>query len=114
MPQWLSWILLGLTAAFFVYARFVGKASPSEARALVANGAMLLDVRTPGEFAAGHIEGARNIPVDQLSARIAEVGPKETPVVVYCRSGARSGRAAALLRSAGFTRVEDVGAMSRW
>jgi phage shock protein E len=112
--DWIPWAFIGLMAAFFVYTRFVGKASPSEARALVANGGALLDVRTPGEFAAGHLEGARNIPVDQLPARLGEVGPKETPVVVYCRSGARSGRAASLLRSAGFARVEDVGPMSRW
>lgn len=114
MSQWFPYVFIGLMAVFFVYTRFVGKASLEEARALVSQGAVLLDVRTPGEFAAGHIDGAKNIPVDALSGRIGEVGAKETPVVVYCRSGARSARATAMLKSAGFQRVEDLGPMSRW
>lgn len=114
MNDLLPWILLGVFAVFFVYTRFVGKASPGDARALVAQGAVLLDVRTPGEFASGHLPGAVNIPVDELPRRVAEVGPKERAVVVYCRSGARSGRAASVLRAEGYARVEDIGAMSRW
>lgn len=110
----LSWVFLALFAAFFIYTRFVGKVSPQEARALVGAGARLLDVRSPGEFASGHIDGALNIPVDQLAGRLAEVGPKDTPVVVYCRSGARSASAARTLKGAGFARVEDLGPMGRW
>jgi rhodanese-related sulfurtransferase len=84
-----------------------------QARKLVASGAMLLDVRTPEEFAAGHIEGATNIPVQELGARLAEV-PKHQPVVVYCASGGRSARAAAMLRQAGVGQVHDLGAMHHW
>lgn len=86
----------------------------AEAHALVADGANLIDVRTPEEFAAGHLEGAVNIPVDQLGSRLKEVGPGTTPVVVYCRSGARSARAVRTLRAAGFEAVHDLGAMSNW
>ncbi len=110
----LTWIAIALMAAFFVYTRFVGKVAPAAAKALVQGGARLLDVRSPGEFASGHLDGALNIPIDQLGARLAEVGPKETPVVVYCRSGARSGSAARVLKAAGFARVEDLGPMGRW
>jgi rhodanese-related sulfurtransferase len=110
----IGWIVIGLMGAFFVYTRFVGKTSPADARALVANGALLLDVRTPGEYGMGHIEGAKNIPVDELGRRIPEVGAKDRPVVVYCRSGARSARAVAMLKQAGYARVEDLGPMSRW
>lgn len=88
--------------------------SSAAARALVADGAKLIDVRTPEEFAAGHVEGAANIPVDQLGTRLKEVGPSTTPVVVYCRSGVRSARATRTLRGAGFEAVHDLGAMSNW
>jgi rhodanese-related sulfurtransferase len=106
--------ILALGIAFLLYTRFVGKTSSKDARALVASGGRLLDVRSTGEFAGKHIEGAINIPVDQLAGRIAELGSKDTAIVVYCLSGARSGRAASLLRAQGFTTVADLGPMSRW
>lgn len=112
--DWVKWAVVAVIGAFFLYTRFAGKTSSAEAHRLVAEGARLVDVRTPGEFAGGHISGAVNIPVDELPRRIAEVGPKDAQVVLYCRSGARSGRAAGLLRQAGYTRVADLGGMSRW
>jgi phage shock protein E len=106
-------IVLALVVMFVM--RTVGKANPAEVRELVKNGAKLLDVRTPQEFAAGHIEGALNVPVHELPSRLTAAGPdKSAPVVVYCRSGARSARAAGMLKEAGYTRVYDLGAMSRW
>ena len=114
MSNTVLWIITGLMIIFMVYTRFVGKTSSADARALVASGAVLLDVRSPAEFSSGHLDGAINVPVDQLPNRTSEVGPKERPVVVYCRSGARSARAAGILRAAGFSKVEDLGAMSRW
>lgn len=81
-------------------------------RDLVAKGATLLDVRTREEFASGHVEGAKNIPVQELGGRVGEV-KKQRPVVVYCRSGGRSAAAAQLLRGKGFE-VVDVGAMGNW
>ncbi len=90
-----------------------GAESPGQhARALVSEGATLVDVRTPGEFAAGHVEGATNIPVDELDARMAEI-PSERPVVVYCRSGRRSAHAAASLEARGYE-VFDLGPMTAW
>ncbi len=84
------------------------------ARARVAAGARLLDVRTPEEFDAGHIEGAVNLPIDVLPGRIGELGPPSTPIVVYCRSGRRSADAVVRLRAAGFTDVLDLGPMTAW
>lgn len=74
--------------------------------------ALILDVRTAAEFDAGHVPRAKNIPVDELQRRLSELGPRERPILVYCRSGNRSATAAATLRSAGFQHVDDVGAMS--
>lgn len=87
---------------------------PAELQSLVKAGAKLIDVRTPQEYGAGHIEGAINIPVSQVEARLAEFGDKGAPIVVYCRSGARSGRAQSMLKTAGFTKVYNLGGMTRW
>ena len=85
-----------------------------EARQLVAAGARLLDVRSSDEFSGGHLPGAVNIPVQELDRRLAEVGPAERDVVVYCRSGQRSSRAAQLLREHGYTKVHNLGPMTAW
>ncbi len=86
----------------------------SEARGLVAAGARLLDVRSPDEFAQGHLPGAINIPVQELPQRLAEVGPPDHDVVVYCRSGHRSTAATQTLRDHGFSKVHNLGPMTAW
>ena len=93
---------------------FSRSATPSHSRArqLVADGAVLLDVRSPAEFAAGHVDGALNIPVQELSGRLTELRGKPN-VVVYCRSGGRSCAAASILEKAGH-QVVDVGAMGNY
>jgi rhodanese-related sulfurtransferase len=82
-------------------------------RQLVASGALLLDVRTPAEFGEGHVPQALNVPVQELGVRLGELGSKERPIVVYCRSGGRSAQATALLRRAGY-QVKDIGPMTAW
>lgn len=82
-------------------------------RTLISEGeAELVDVRTPREFAADALEGAKNIPVQNLQQRLDEVGDKDDPVMVYCRSGNRSARAARILEKAGFEEVYDLGSRS--
>jgi rhodanese-related sulfurtransferase len=73
----------------------------------------LLDVRTPEEFASGHIAGAVNISLQTLQSNLASV-PKDQPVVIYCRSGNRSATAAQVLAEAGYTQVFDMGGILRW
>lgn len=74
----------------------------------------VLDVRTPAEFAAGHVPDAVNIPHDQVAERLADV-PKDKDVVVYCRSGRRSDLAAKVLSANGYTRVGHLeGDMQAW
>ncbi len=87
--------------------------SKHQGRELVANGALLLDVRTPEEFRERHLDGAVNIPVQELPTRLRELGAKDRPVVVYCRSGARSASAAVLIKGAGH-QVLDIGGMGNW
>ena len=74
---------------------------------LQASGAMVVDVRTPPEFEAGHIPSAVNVPVDQLPQGSA-TWDHDKPVVVYCATGARSADAAALLAGEGFKKVYDL------
>ena len=83
--------------------------------ALMKSGApyLLLDVRTPEEFRAGYIPGALNIPYDRLPGALPET-PKDTPIVLYCRSGNRAGVAQRALEKAGYTRVFNFGGLSRW
>lgn len=72
---------------------------------------LVLDVRTGVEFGTGHLDGAKNIPVSELDARMNEL-PKDrsAPILVYCRSGGRSARARKILETAGYTNVTDGGA----
>lgn len=116
--QLLIALAVAAALAFFAYSSVAaggGKRIDGEtARRLVSEGARLVDVRTPGEFRAGHIEGALNIPVDDIGGRAGELEPKDKPVVLYCRTGRRSAHAAGILEKAGFTRVYDLGPKSAW
>jgi rhodanese-related sulfurtransferase len=78
------------------------------------SGLILLDVRTPEEWAQdGHIEGAALIPLDELEARADEL-PADAEIVIYCRSGNRSAQAASLLIGLGYTDVADMGGINDW
>ena len=73
----------------------------------------LLDVRTPQEYASGHIRHAVNISIDSLPDRLTEI-PKDIPIVVYCLNGNRSSTAARVLMSAGYQPVYDLGSLQDW
>ena len=77
---------------------------------------VLIDVRTPEEFAAGHIPGAVNIPFDEVPARLSELdGRQAEELVVYCRTGRRAKIAEQALTEAGFLNVRDLsGHMVAW
>lgn len=78
---------------------------------------LVLDVRTPEEFATGRIPGAVNIPHTELATRLDELGPdaRERELVVYCQSGARAAAADKVLREAGFSDVRHLeGDMKGW
>ena len=113
-PTDLLWIAVAVGVPLFLYSRARGKLSSADARALVSSGATLIDVRSRAEFASGHLERARNIPIDELDSRLKEVGGKEQPVILYCASGMRSALGTRRLRRSGFTQVHNLGAMSRW
>jgi rhodanese-related sulfurtransferase len=75
---------------------------------LVKNGAQIIDVRTPGEFKAGHIRGAVNIPLQTISSQLGRI-KKDKPVITCCASGMRSASAKSILKSSGFEEVHNGG-----
>ncbi|MBS1602279.1 MAG: rhodanese-like domain-containing protein [Bacteroidetes bacterium] len=70
-------------------------------KSIYLSGAVIIDVRTPGEFSEGHIKGAINIPLDRLPENVHEVKRLEKSIITCCRSGARSGAALTVLSQAG-------------
>ncbi|MEL6184681.1 MAG: rhodanese-like domain-containing protein [Myxococcota bacterium] len=101
--------------AFVVVRSLLGASSSAgaEGEQWVAEGAVLVDVRTSQEFEQGHLEGAVNIPVQELESRSAELDPKR-PVVVYCQKGGRAGRAKTILEGKGFEKVLNGGGIGEW
>jgi phage shock protein E len=87
--------------------------APVAAPAAVAQ-PVILDVRTPEEYAEGHVAGTLHIPLDQLEARWQELAQyRDQPVIVYCRTGRRSAAAIDLLATKGFSRLENGGGVSQ-
>lgn len=88
------------------------------ARALIDDGALVVDVRTAAEFGGGHVPGALNVPVHDLEARPDQLDAMldggARAVVVYCASGMRSARAKALLQAHGLERVVNLGGVGEW
>ena len=75
-------------------------------------GGVLIDVRTEEEYARGHIENSINLPLSEISA-VGEIIPdKDTPIFVYCRSGARSSSAAGILKKMGYRNAVNIGGIS--
>lgn len=92
--------------------------SPEALHAQIAEGKapLVLDVRSPEEYAAGHVPGAVNIPHTEISARLDDLRPhRGEQIVLYCKSGRRAGIAADILTQAGFTRLYHLaGDMPGW
>lgn len=74
-------------------------------------GSLVVDVRTPREFARWHYPGARNIPVSEIQKHVDQLGDKDRAIILYCRSGNRSATAKRLLLESGFTNVLNGGGL---
>lgn len=109
------WTLAALAlVSYFVLTRLTGgkRMSPTAIKEKIAAGALVVDVRTPDEFRTGAYPGARNIPLQELPARLGELD-KAKPIVVYCAAGGRSAQAASLMQAAGFADVSNGGGLSQ-
>jgi phage shock protein E len=67
----------------------------------MSDGAIIVDVRSPGEYAGGHVKGSKNIPLDKISEKIEAIKKWNKPVITCCASGMRSGTAASILKQNG-------------
>lgn len=76
---------------------------------LVKQGAIILDVRSKGEYSGGHIKGSINIPVDALGSNLSKIKDKNKPIITCCASGMRSASAKGILKSSGYTNVHNGG-----
>ena len=88
--------------------KLFGIGTSVDLREVARNGAVILDVRTKGEFQSGHIKGALNIPVQNLASSLAKI-PKDKAVITCCASGMRSASAKGILASNGFKEVYNGG-----
>lgn len=75
-------------------------------------GAVLLDVRGDDEYRSGHLPGSKNLPLPMLPSLYTRLGPRTTPVFLYCLTGNRSARAARFLQRRGYTRAKSIGGIS--
>lgn len=112
--EWLWIALIVLSAVgFFVLTR-ASFVAATEAHRLLANGAVVIDVRTAGEFRSGHLPQARNIPLSELSEEIGrQVPDKNCAVLVHCQAGGRSEMAKRRLQKMGYANVHNLGSLAR-
>lgn len=105
------WLVLGAQSSLAV-----NNVDVKQAQLMSDQGALLLDVREPSEYAEGHAPNAVLIPLGQLSARMQEIASyKDKPVVVMCRSGRRSAKATNMLQEAGYSQARNIsGGIKAW
>lgn len=112
----LFYLLGGMIVAFLLVKVFTGgslMADREEVKQKIKNGALVVDVRSVGEFSGGHFNGALNIPVDEVQRRISEFGSnKDREIILYCRSGGRAGSAKQMLEAAGYKKVVNAGGLN--
>lgn len=104
----LDYVLLGLVGAYFAWRAYASFSARRRIPSLLSQGAQVVDVRGPGEYAGGHAPGSLNIPLPELDHRLRELDPQRW-VIVCCASGTRSALARRRLRNQGFDRVLNAG-----
>ena len=91
-----------------IFSALLAKTDNSHLVQAIKDGAFLVDVRSPGEFACGSAKGAMNIPLDQLPAQLSKFRGRKN-IIVFCRSGSRSGQAKTILEKNGIQNVVNGG-----
>jgi phage shock protein E len=91
-----------------IFKQLFGGSPGVDLQNVIKEGAFLVDVRTAGEFAAGHVRGSVNIPLDQVASQLAKFKNKKN-ILVFCQSGGRSRQAKSILEQNGFTNVINGG-----
>ncbi|MHB1673614.1 MAG: rhodanese-like domain-containing protein [Acidobacteriaceae bacterium] len=106
-------IILAVVAVIYLLKRS-GQISHKDARAHLENGALVIDVRTSGEFNSGHLPKAINLPLDEIEAKLPRrVKDKSQALLLHCQSGMRSGMAKKKLKSLGYVNAFNLGSYGR-
>jgi len=112
-----SWILYALILTgilAFAIMRRKGQISTKEGTELARHGAMVIDVRSPEEYSAGHLSQALNMPVDEIASLLpSRVRDKSKVILLHCKTGLRSKKARSLLVNQGYSNVFDMGSYER-
>ena len=113
----MDWIIIAITIALliaYIFLRRKGQISADQAVARLKQGAVLIDVRSPAEYGAGHLKGAINIPLQEIDSLIGrQVKDKDQVLLLHCQSGMRSGMAKNRLNALGYTRAYNLGSYDR-
>ncbi|UJF23175.1 rhodanese-like domain-containing protein [Shewanella sp. OMA3-2] len=109
-PKTLLLTILTVGLIAFLPTSYAKDVTPAQAWQMIEQQALVIDVRTAEEFAEGHVEGAINIPFENIVAGVAQLGlKKDDNIVLYCRSGRRSSIADDALTQAGFNHTANAG-----
>ena len=109
-----TWIILAGAVVTFLLVKRLGQATPELARDWVNKGAVVIDVRSEGEYQERHLPGVINIPLDRLSEEISRYATnKDQPILLHCLSGTRSGMGASKLKRMGYSNVSNLGSYGR-
>lgn len=108
--QLLQGLMIALMLSFFIGCSVEQPKNEVPVWEMINNNALLIDVRTEGEFHDGHLSGAKLIPISQVASRIAEFGEdKDREIVLYCKGGVRAAKAEKILKANGYTQVVNAG-----
>lgn len=113
----MDWIIIAVTVVLliaYLFLRRKGQISAEDAAAYLKQGAMVIDVRTPAEYSAGHLKRAINMPLQQIESLVGtRVKDKNQVLLLHCQSGSRSGMARNKLAALGYTQVFNLGSYDR-
>jgi phage shock protein E len=110
----LTVIILAVAVVAFLLVKRLAHANPETAREWLNKGALVIDVRSEAEYREQHLPSAINIPLNRLAEEIARHAPKkQQPLLLHCRSGARSAKATSVLKKLGYSNVLNLGSYGR-
>jgi phage shock protein E len=112
--NWTTILVIASGVAVIFMPKKTGRISAKDARAHLKNGALVIDVRSRGEFNSGHLPNAVNIPLDEIETALPRrVKDKNQVLLLHCLSGMRSGTAQRMLKGLGFQNVFNLGSCGR-
>ena len=112
--NWTTTLIIAAVVAVFIMIKKSGQISSKDALEKLKNGALVIDVRSPGEFNSGHLAKAINIPLDEIESTVPKrVKDKSQVLLLHCASGMRSGMAKSKLIGMGYTNAFNLGGYGR-